>query len=241
MDLFRISLSSKFYWTALGFIHPWDQVLTLLRPCGFPEEDSPARRKVAALPLDLQHHVTQGAVQSCGHALLREGGRMHLSKTLIPCAQKNQLCTRYFSSFQESFDLPRVFLPALSVPKIWEMILALKETRLWHWAGFETSALGCRWRKCQCDTSIVVLWSLGSNLQNDTWMLHPHITFLLDTEFLICFLLAFRDILRLSTVSVKCSKMFVVYGPLLFHVLIYTELKPLWRKWTPQHIPKQKS
>lgn len=38
MDLLRITPSFKFYWSALGFIHPWDQVLTLLCPCGFPDE-----------------------------------------------------------------------------------------------------------------------------------------------------------------------------------------------------------
>lgn len=61
-------------------------------------------------------------------------------------------------------------------------------------------------------------------------MLHHHITLLLDTESLICFLIAFRDwkhILRLPTISVTCSKMFVIYGVFLFHVLIYIELKPL--------------
>lgn len=38
MDLFRIFLSFKFYCSALGFIHPWDQVLALLCPCGFPDQ-----------------------------------------------------------------------------------------------------------------------------------------------------------------------------------------------------------
>lgn len=130
---------------------------------------------------------------------------MHLSKTLILCAQRKQPCTRYFSSFQENFDLPRVCYQPCLCQKNWEGILAWKKPGLRHWEGFETLALGCRWWKHQCDTWIVVICSLSSNLQKHTWMLHPRVTLLLDTEFLICFLVAFMDILRLFRVSVKCS------------------------------------
>lgn len=122
-----------------------------------------------------------------------------------PVCPKKTTVYRVFFTIPEELWPPKG-LPVLSVPKkLGEDISLKKKTGLRHWAGFETLALGCRWWKHQCDTWIIVICSLGSNLQKQTWMFHSPITLLLDTEFLICFLVAFRYILRLSTVSVKCS------------------------------------
>lgn len=161
----------------------------------------------------------------------------------IPCAQRKRLCTRgIFHHSRRSLTSQEFVYQSCLRQKNWEEILAWKKTRTETLGRFWASSFGMQMMETSVwHTWIIVLWSLGSNLQKHTSMLHPHINILLDTELLICFLVAFMDILRLATVSVKCSKMFVIYGAFLFLMLICTECKSHWRKWRPQRIPKQES
>lgn len=113
--------------------------------------------KVTALPLGLQHHVNQGAAQSCGCALLTKWGCI-CPKPWSCVPKENKPCTRYFSSFQENFDLPRVCLPALSVPKKLGGDISLEKNRTETLGKFWDSGFGMQ----MMETS---LWHLNRTLE----------------------------------------------------------------------------
>lgn len=135
--------------------------------------------------------------------------RMHLSKTLVPCAQRKQPCTRYFSSFQKNFDFSRVCLPLLSVPKKLGGDISLEKNQDW-----DTGQVLRLWLWDADDGNISVTpesLSLGSDIAGAHLSVIPSHNPFVGHRVLIFSLLTFRDwkhILRLSTLSVMFSKMF---------------------------------